>query len=263
MITTMRLFHHTAVLAVVVAFLGGCAYTLPNGDKVPREVYRAEHSRDMMTLAVAADREYDARNPVQPPPSVCVNPDQTTMTGIDLAFCAMSMATYNAQLAVREMQRKAASEYAAIVLDRQADERMAKWNLAINNPITAALANRLINGRTQASTGTRVSIRGHTVKGGVRGGSAGRGGEGTGGAEIAGAGGHGGSGGGSAGHTVGDQTINVVVGDGNQSSAGSGTHSPILEWATDMGTTRPIFDNGSTDARTLNDNDTLGLGELF
>ena len=62
---------------------------------------------------------------------------------------------------------------------------------------------------------------------------------------------------------MGEQPINVVVGDGNQSSAGSGSHTPVLEYATDLGTLRPIFDNGSQDNRSTSDDDTVGLSELF
>jgi len=259
MIITMRLFHHSIVLVLVVAFLGGCMVTMPDGTKVSKEYWRSKSAQDLMILATAADREYDARNPIVQPPAVCT--DGTSLSGTDLSYCGMMIATYNAQLQVREERREAHAAYATAVLDRQADERermIDRWfNLGLAVYQTERTRTR------QASTGTSIRINGQRTSGGVRGGSAGRGGEGTGGAEIAGAGGHGGSGGGSAGHTVGDQTVVVQVGDGNQGSGGSGTHTPVLEWATDLAQTRPIFDNGSQDNRSTSDDDTVGLSELF
>src|SRR5690606_31382120 len=98
--------------------LTGCAtVTLPDGSRVSKEVYRAEAAQDLMTLAVAADREYDSRNPITPPPSVCA--DGGSLSGADLAYCAMAMATYNAQLQVREQSRKDKVAYASAVIDRQ------------------------------------------------------------------------------------------------------------------------------------------------
>lgn len=258
MITTMRIFHHTAVLAVVVAFLGGCMVTMPDGTKVSKEYFRSKAAQDLMILATAADREYDQRNPIEPPPEFCDGPQADAQTA---AICVMATSTYNAQLQVREDRRKAHAAYATAVLDRQADER-ERWKDRLFNLGLAVYQTERTASR-QASAGTSIRINGHRGSGAGRAGAGGAGGAGSGAEEIAGVGGPAGAGGGTSGHTVGDQTINVVVGDGNQSSAGSGTHSPILEWATDMGTTRPIFDNGSTDARTSNDNDTLGLSNLF
>lgn len=258
MITTMRIFHHSIVLVLVVAFLGGCMVTMPDGTKVSKEYFRAKSTQELVTLTVAADREYDIRNPIEPVPEFC---DNTNLDSQTAALCVVATSAYNAQLQVREDRRKAHAAYAAAILDRQADERERdkdRW-FTLGGLIyqTERTASR------QASAGTSIRINGHRVSGGVRGGSAGRGGEGTGGAEIAGAGGHGGSGGGSAGHTVGDQNVTVVVGDNNQSGSGAGTYSPILEYATDLAQTRPIFDNGAQDNRSSSDDDTVGLSELF
>lgn len=250
------------IIVILVAFvlllaLGGCAYTV-DGQKVPREVYRTEANRDLMVLAVAADREYDARNPIQPPPAVCQTGDAATMDGMDLAYCAMAMATYNAQLQVREMQRKSQAQYAAAVIDRQADERMAKWQLALNNPVTAAVAGRLINGKPQAaSSGPRISVRGHSVASRGSGGGGGAGGAG-GDTGTAGSG----AGGGAETGVNGDQNVMIVVGDGNQSSGGSNSSfNPALEWATDMAYTSPSLGEGASDNRSERNDDTIGFGE--
>lgn len=258
MISAMRLFHHSIVLVLVVAFLGGCMVTMPDGTKVSKEYFRAKSAQDLMILATAADREYDQRNPIEPPPEFCDGPQSDAQTA---AICVMATSTYNAQLQVREDRRKAHAAYATAVLDRQADERERWKDRAFN--LFGLIYQTERTASRQASAGTSIRINGHRVSGGVRGGSAGRGGEGTGGAEIAGAGGHGGSGGGSSGHTVGDQNVTVVVGDNNQSGSGAGTYSPILEYATDLAQTRPIFDNGAQDNRSSSDDDTVGLSELF
>ena len=244
-----------SIILMAVVLLAGCAYTLPNGDTVPREVFRAKHSQDMMTLAVAADREYDSRNPIEPPPAFC-DSQQSDMAMA--AICALAMSAYNSQLALRDTQRKANAEYAAHVLDRQADERFRNKQLWLNNPVTAALAGRLINGKPQsASTGPRISVRGHTVASRGSGGGGGAGGSG-GDTGPAGSG----AGGGAETGVNGDQNVVIVVGDNNQSGGGSGSSfNPILEYATDMAGTRPVYGEGSTDNRNDSDDDTLGLSD--
>jgi hypothetical protein len=245
------------VVLILVIALGGCTYTLPDGSKVARDVYRMEAQQELLKMANEADREYDKRNPIQPPPQVCVNPDITSMSGPDLAYCAMAMATYNAQLQVREERRKASSHYAAIVIDRQEESRerrMDRWfSLAGLVYQTERVASRQSTGPT-----TKISVRGHTVSGrGASGGGGASGGLG-GGDELAGVGGAGGSGGAGGGTNIGDMVVNVNTGANAQVGGGvATTFAPALEMATDLGSTSPVLGEGASDNRS--NPETMGL----
>ncbi len=74
-----------------------------------------------------------------------------------------------------------------------------------------------------------------------------------------------GAGGGTNAGITGDQNVTVVIGDNNQSGAGDGSYNPVLEYATDMATTRPVIGEGGSYApsETVDDRDTVGLGEVF
>lgn len=234
----------------------GCSYTMPNGEKMPREVFRAQHTQQLMTLATAADREYDTRNPIMPPPAVCTNSNAQTMTGMDLAYCSMAMATYNAQLQLREHNRTAQAEYATAILDRQSAERERKVDRWFQLGGLVYQTERGANKQASA-TSNRISVRGHTV---TSRGSGGGGGAGGGGAEgVAGAG----SGGGAETGVNGDQIVIINTGDRAQTGGGSAsTFMPVLEYAEDLGSTRPVYGEGSPDSRSETSSPALGL-ELF
>ena len=59
-----------AMFLALTALTGCATVTLPDGTRVSKEVYRAKAAQDLMTMAVAADREYDSRNPITPPPTI-------------------------------------------------------------------------------------------------------------------------------------------------------------------------------------------------
>jgi len=247
-------------ICLALATLAGCAtVTLPDGSRVSKEVYRAEAAQDLMTLAVAADREYDSRNPITPPPAVCA--DGSALSGSDLAYCAMAMATYNAQLQVREQSRKDKVAYASAVIDRQIEERERRMDriFGLAGIVYQVERGTRVAGRG-ANSGPVVAISGHQVRGNHKGGGAG-----SAGAEDQGLGGVAGAGGGTGASITGDQNVTVVIGDNNQSGAGAGTYSPVLEYATDMATTRPVVGEGGSWApvRETDDRDTVGLGDLL
>jgi len=152
-------------LALASVTLTGCAtVTLPDGTRVSKEVYRAEAAQDLMTLAVAADREYDSRNPITPPPAVCA--DGSSLSGTDLAYCAMAMATYNAQLQVREQSRKDKVAYASAVIDRQIEERERRMDriFGLAGIVYQTERGSRVSSRS-ANSGPVVAISGHQVRG--------------------------------------------------------------------------------------------------
>ena len=58
--------------------------------------------------------------------------------------------------------------------------------------------------------------------------------------------------GGSTGASItGDQNVTVVIGDNNQSGAGDGMYAPVLEYVTDMGSTRPVVGDGGSYAPSV------------
>lgn len=244
----------TLVISVAMATLTGCAtVTLPDGTKVSKEVYRAEAAQDLMTLAVTADREYDSRNPITPPPAVCTE-ETGGLSGSDLAYCAMAMATYNAQLQVREQSRKAKVAYANAVIDRQIAERERRMDriFSLAGIVYQTERGSRVSSRG-ASSGPVVQISGHQVRGNHKGGGAGSDGD------FAGLGGSTGA------SITGDQNVTVVIGDHNQSGAGDGMYAPVLEYATDMGSTRPVVGEGGSYAPIVetDDRDTVGLGDVL
>lgn len=185
----------------------------------------------------------------------------TVLTGDDLAYCAMAMATYNAQLQVREQSRKAKVAYASAVIDRQIVERERRIDRWFN---LAGIVYQTERGSRVSSRGVSsgpvVQISGHQVRGNHKGGGAG-----SAGAEGQGLGGVAGAGGSTGASITGDQNVTVVIGDHNQSGAGDGMYAPVLEYATDMGTTRPMVGEGGSWApvRETDDRDTVGVGDLF
>lgn len=245
------------LLILAVLILSGCTYTLPDGSKVARDVYRMESQQELMMLATAADREYDSRNPIQPPPAYCTEGTAVQTDMAIAAICALSVSAYNAQLQVREERRKASSHYAAIVIDRQEESRerrMDRWfSLAGLVYQTERVASRQSTGPT-----TKISVRGHTVSGrGASGGGGASGGLG-GGEELAGVGGAGGSGGAGGGTSIGDMVVNVNTGANAQVGGGvATTFAPALEYATDLGSTRPVLGEGASDNRS--NPETMGL----
>ncbi len=56
-----------------------------------------------------------------------------------------------------------------------------------------------------------------------------------------------------------------MIGDHNQSGAGDGIYSPILEYATDAAATRPVVaEEGSyAPGVEVDDRDTVGVGDLL
>lgn len=64
---------------------------------------------------------------------------------------------------------------------------------------------------------------------------------------------------------TGDQNVTVVIGNNNQSGSGAGAYSPVLEYATDMATTRPMVGERANwvPVRETDDRDKVGLGELL
>lgn len=143
----------------------------------------------------------------------------------------------NAQLQVREQSRKAKVAYASAVIDRQIEERerrMDRW-FSLAGIVYQTERGSRVNSRG-ANSGPVVQIAGHQVRGNHKGGGAGSATE----DQVAGAGG-------STGASInGDQNVTVVIGDHNQSGAGDGTYAPMLEYATDMATTRPVVGEGGS-----------------
>ena len=227
----------------LVVLTGGCAYNV-NGERIPRDVYHAQTAHALLVEAIQADADFDARNPIAAIPAHCAT---QALTPTALSACALAMATYNAQLQIREQNRKAKAVYATQILNQQAQERMQKWNLWVNNPITSALAQRYIGGR-RTGGGGGVTINGHRVGGAgcvknatdVESGS------------LCGS------------ASAGDMYVTVNQGNNNQGMSGNGTFDPTLEYATDLGATDPSFGGDVTDNRQINDQDTVGTsGGLF
>jgi hypothetical protein len=59
------------ILLGALVFLGACAYTLPDGSKVHRDVCRMDQNRTLLEEAARAETEWETRNPLGKSATFC------------------------------------------------------------------------------------------------------------------------------------------------------------------------------------------------
>ena len=241
-----------ALIATVA--LSGCAITMPDGTKVSRKYFEMNMAQEIMKMGIEADEKYDQEHPIAKPPAMCLT-DNPQTDEYDLAMGAMAISNYNTQVQIRDLRREGKTTAAVALLDQQSRERMHNKSLWLTNPITGALANKLINGSPKRkNTGGGIYVSGGNIKGG--GGQCLKGQFG----DINGGGCS------SSSANIGDTTVNIFQGNNNQGGAGDGsTYTPVLEYATDIGRTSPNYDAAEGSAfneGSLNNDRTNSIGTL-
>lgn len=217
--------------------------------EVSRKQCKQLQKNSAMAMAISANQE--ALTQIQ---SFAPTADCITKSGTDYGMCEYS------KYVVLDKMSDIVAQNGRIAIDalndmdaRQQQLTLQKWGLFLNNPLTGALVAKYVGGQRGNDRGNDgITITQGSIKGG-KGGCVHTSTDSSGLCTSSSA-------------TIGDQVININYGDGATSGSGSGTFTPVLEYATDLGSVGSYTGETPNDNRNTTTNDTGGFnltGELL